>query len=135
MSSLLKERNDFLKRASALPAVERRTQPAAKRQKVAPSPKVTGSRVSGQKNFAVIHKIVNHMKGLHLSSETRQLTLAEILEECHSQTLGTVMTHTMTSSTVLVTMTSSVCILLISDFESTSKYRRSAKIKSKNEMS
>jgi len=26
MSSLLKERNDFLKRASALPAVERRTQ-------------------------------------------------------------------------------------------------------------
>lgn len=89
-SSLLKERNDFLKRASALPAVERRaTQPAAKRQKVAPSPKVTGRATSGQKNFAAIHKIVNHMKSLHLSGETRQLTLTEILEECHSQTLVT----------------------------------------------
>ena len=66
------------------------SRPAAKRQKVAPSPKVTGRATSGQKNFAAIHKIVNHMKSLHLSGETRQLTLTEILEECHSQTLGKV---------------------------------------------
>ena len=37
----------------------------------------------------MIHKIVNHMKQLHLSGEYRQLNIHEVLEECNSTSAGT----------------------------------------------
>ena len=46
------------------------------------------SSSSGSKNFALIHKVVNHMKELHLSGEPRKMTVSEILEECQSQSSG-----------------------------------------------
>ena len=46
------------------------------------------SSSSGSKNFALIHKVVNHMKELHLSGEPRKMTVSEILEECQSQSTG-----------------------------------------------
>ena len=51
---------------------------------------ITSNRTSssGTKNFALIAKVVNHMKDLHLSGEPRKMTVSEILEECNSQSSG-----------------------------------------------
>ena len=42
---------------------------------------------SGQKNFALIAKVVNHLKGRYLDGDADPLSLHEALEECNSTNL------------------------------------------------
>merc|ERR1712228_1104272 len=81
--SLLDQRKQFLKRAAAVPVVENRSaEQASKRPRVSQGPKK--SAPSGTKNFALIAKIVLHMKTRHLDKEMDPLSLHEVLEECNS---------------------------------------------------
>jgi len=86
MSDLLKSREAFLKRAANVPVIENRSQEQApKRPRLSHGPKKPAS--GGNKNFALIAKIVNHMKTKHLTGDSFPLTLNEILEECNSTNL------------------------------------------------
>ena len=59
----------------------------AKRPKISSASSSSKQPKSG--HFGMIHKIVNHMKQLHLSGEYRQLNIHEVLEECNSTSAGT----------------------------------------------
>lgn len=84
--SLLKSREQFLKRAAAQPVVENRSnEQQNKRARLSQASKKPAP--SGTKNFALIAKIVNHMKARHLDGDPDALSLHEVLEECSSTNL------------------------------------------------
>lgn len=91
--SLLKEREAFLKRAKALPILEKpRALPTAAIQSASSSlRRLTSSttpdsrslelRSQLQGKFAVLSRVVKYMKQRHLDRDTHPLTVEEILEE------------------------------------------------------
>lgn len=81
--SLLKQHSSFLKRAAAQPVVENRNE--VKRPRISQASKKPAP--SGQKNFALIAKVVNHLKGRYLDGDADPLSLHEALEECNSTNL------------------------------------------------
>jgi len=87
-NSLLRDRDAFLKRAAAVPVVEKRSE--AKRARLSAPAKKPAVRKDATKNFHLIAKIVNHMKSKHLTGDAYPLTLHEMLEECaQNQTVTT----------------------------------------------
>ncbi|CAL8093758.1 unnamed protein product [Calicophoron daubneyi] len=86
--SLLKEREAFLKRAKALPSVEKprsapQTAESARRVPASSSADLRSLelRPQLQGKFAVLSRIVKYMKQRHLDRDTHPLTVEEILEE------------------------------------------------------
>lgn len=109
--ALLKQHELFKKRAAALPVVENRkskepnnkTQsPNEVKKKVAKKEPTTLSRDplsyarsagSSPHNFAILHKIVKHMKRRHLDGDNEPLTFEEMLDETNQLDIASKQRH------------------------------------------
>ncbi len=105
-SSLLREREEFKRKAMALPAVEARSsakkqalQPSSKKPAAQPSAKErldyanlkhlsSSGGGSSQFRFGVLARIVRHMRQRHMEGEDQALTLEEILDETKQLDVG-----------------------------------------------
>merc|ERR1712233_155361 len=81
---LFKQRDAFLSKAAAVPVVENSNRPPAKKPRLSTAPSKKSTAAKNQTNFALLAKIVTHMKQKHLQGDSYPLTLGEILDECSS---------------------------------------------------